>query len=1010
LCGLALLLSAGIEITTPAASLQLLSARNPANPLPAGGNGNSVTPVLSAEGRFVLFSSSANNLVPGDNNQLGLDLFLRDRWSNSTVLISTNFAGFGGGNGDSISGVISTNGQFVAFQSGASDLLPGDTNGASDIFVRNLQTGTTELISIAADGSWGNDPSTDPVITPDGRYVEFISAASNLVPGDSNGIGDVFVRDRVAGTTTLVSVGAQAFSTSIYVDTIMSTPVITADGRYVAFSSTATNLIPGQTTTYGDVYLRDVVGGTTTWVSSNAPALVTASFPTLHNTASSHPVLSSDGRFVTFKCGATNGGPTLILQYDATSSNTTVIATNGLGAWSYNDDLYGPEVTPDGRFIVYSSVITNGSGLHSGIHLWDTQLAADTLVSQDTGGNPVTNAASRGPVVSPDGRFVAFLSNATNLVANAVSSGYHAYLRDTIGGTTQLVDADTNGGGSTDINGTVLSVSSNGQFVAFSSADGSLVSGDNNHALDVFVRDVVNGTNELISRRDATIVPATGNGISSISQLAISADGRWIAFTSGAPDLVTNDFNGDSDVFLFDTIGGTNGLVSVGLDGNTGSGGYSAWPAISADGRFIAFQSAATNLVANDANGASDIFLRDMQSGTTTLVTVNTNGVHSANNDSWSPSISQDGRYISFLSKATDLTGTAGVIWHDVQTGTNVTLPGSITTALAPSMSADGRYVAYSTSTTVLKVWDSVNSSNIASITTSFSFSNISMRLSPGGNRLIYTTASGISGTTVVLGLTPNTNLFFSANTGMQFVGPAQWSSDGRFVAFTSTKSLTPADSNGTNDVFLLDVTNGTMRLVSMNLSGAGSGNGGSDQPTISGDGRFVVYRTLATDIVPGIVSVPNIVMYDRLTGSNVLLSAGQPASSWSSWMAKAATSTNGSTIAFQSWAPGLAAQDLNDVADAFAFEQQPSVIEETNPLPAFEVDMAPPTTNGNQLLATMTWPALAGPSYQIQFTTNLANPQWALPTGNVWIIGGQGYFNVPATQPSVFYRVVLIP
>jgi Tol biopolymer transport system component len=285
------------------------------------------------------------------------------------------------------------------------------------------------------------------------------------------------------------------------------------------------------------------------------------------------------------------------------------------------------------------------------------------------------------------------------------------------------------------------------------------------------------------------------------------------------------------------------------------------------------------------------------------------------------------------------------------------------------------------------------------------------MGLSPGGNRLIYTTVlvPSVSGTTVVLDLTRNTNLF-SANTGLQSVGPAQWSGDGRFVAFTSTKSLTPADSNGTNDVFLLDVTNGTMRLLSMNLGGTGSGNGGSDQPTISGDGRFVVYRTLATDIVPGIVSVPNIVMYDRLTGSNVLLSAGQPASSWSSWMAKAATSTNGSTIAFQSWAPGLAAQDLNDVADAFAFEQQPSVIEQTNPPPAFEVEMAPPTTNGNQLVATMTWPALAGPSYQIQFTTNLANPQWSLPTGNVWIVGGQGYFNVPATQPSVFYRVVLIP
>lgn len=998
------LLFAGIEVITPAAPLQLLSARDSLNPLPAGGDGNSVTPVVTPDGRFVVFSSSANNLVAGDNNQLGLNVFVRDRWSNSTVLVSTNFAGLGGGNGNSINGVISTNGQFVVFQSDASDLLPGDTNGASDIFLRDLQAGTTELISVAPDGSWGNDVSMDPAITPDGRYVAFVSEASNLVPGDTNGIADVFVRDTVAGTTTLVSVGARAFSTSVYIDTIMGTPVITPDGRYVAFSSTATNLVPGQTSTFGDVYLRDVVGGTTTWVSSNAAALVLADFPTLHNAPSSHPVLSSDGRFVTFKCGGTNGaGGALILQYDATSSNTTIIATNGFPAWTYNDDLYGPEVTPDGRFIVYCTVMTNSTGLHSGVHLWDTQLAADTLISQDMNGNSVTNANSRGPVLSPDGRFVAFLSNATNLVSNVVSNGYHAYIRDTVAGTTQLVDSDTNGAGSIDINGTVLTVNSNGQFVAFGSPDGSLVAGDNNHALDVFVRDVVNGTNELISARDAAVVPATGNGITSISQLAVSSDGRWITFTSGASDLVTNDFNGDSDVFLFDTIGGTNALVSVGLDGNAGSGGYSAWPVISGDGRFIAFQSAATNLVANDTNGASDIFLRDMQSGTTTLVTVNTNGVYSANNDSWSPRISQDGRYVTFLTKATDLTGTAGVIWHDMQSGTNVTLPGSVTTQ-PPSMSADGRYVAYLAST-ALNVWDSVNSSNIASIGSPTSITSIG--LSPNGNRLIYTTTTG---TTVVRDLMLNTNLF-STSTGVEFVGPAQWSADGGFVAFTSAKSLTPADNNATNDVYLLDVTNGTLRVVSMNETGTATGDGASDQPALSSDGRFVIYRTFATDIAPGIASEPNIVEYDRLTGSNLLVSAAQTASGWTSWMTKPAVNTNGSMVAFQSWAPGLVAQDLNDVADAFVLEQQPSVVNPTNFAQVFDVQITPSipsTTNGTGLL-TLTWPAIAGPSYQVQVTTNLGAPQWVVLPGNNWILGDQGYFNVSATQPSAFYRVVVL-
>lgn len=1003
----ALLLLAGIQFTSPAAPLQLLSARNPLNPLPAGGDGNSVTPVITPNGRFVLFSSAANDLVPGDNNQLGLDVFLRDRWSDSTVLVSTNFMGLGGGNGNSINGVISTNGQFVAFQSDANDLLPGDTNGASDIFLRDLHAGTTELISVAPDGSWGNDVSTDPAITPDGRYVAFVSEASNLVPGDTNGIADVFVRDTVAQTTTLVSVGAQSFSTSVYLDAIMSTPVITPDGRYVAFFSTATNLVPGQTNTFGDIYLRDLVAGTTTWVSSNAPALALADL-NVRIAPSSHPVLSSDGRFVTFKCGSTNGiGATLILQFDATSGNTSVIATNGFPAWVYNDDLYGPEATPDGRFIAYCTVITNTGaiiantvGLRCGIHLWDSQLTTDTLISQDVNGNPVTNATSRGPVVSPDGRFVVFLSNATNLVANTISNGYHVYIRDTVAGTTQLVDADTNGVGSVEIDGATVSINSNAQFVAFCSPDGNLVAGDNNHALDVFVRDVTNGTNEMISVRSAAVVPATGNGIT--SQLAVSSDGRWIAFTSDASDLVTNDFNGDSDVFLYDTVGGTHALVSVGLDGNTCLGGYSAWPAISADGRFIAFQSAATDLVANDTNGASDIFLRDMQSGTTTLLSLSTNGMSSGNNDSFSPIISQDGRYILFLSKATDLTGAAGVIWHDMHSGTNVTVPGSITT-LAPSMSLDGRYVAYATSTTTLKVWDSLNSANIV---TDFGPGFVSASLSPTGNRLEYKLSSG---TTVVMDLTLNTNIF-SGSLGVQSNQPVLWSEDGRFIAFVSAKSLTSADNNGTNDIFLFDVTNGTVRQISMNQSSTASGNAASDQPALSADGRFVIYRTFATDIVPGVVGVPNIVEYDRLTGSNTLLSVAQPASSWTSWTAKPAVNTNGTTIAFQNWAPGLVAQDLNYVDDAFALEQEPSVVNPTNFAQVFEVEVATSTTNTNQSSLTLMWPAIAGPSYQIQATTNLSDPQWIMPTGEVWVVGGQAYFNVSPTQPSAFYRVVLIP
>jgi len=193
---------------TKADTLSGVSLRNSSVPTSAGGNGDSVAPWISSDGRYILFSSSANNLTPGDKQPIGLDIFLRDHASNSIILVSANYSGTGGGNGSSISAMLSTNARYVAFQSDASDLLPGDTNGVSDIFVRDLQAGTNILVSVAVGGGFANGASTDPVMTPDGRWIAFISAATNLVAGDTNGIPDVFIRDLVAQTTTLVSVGA----------------------------------------------------------------------------------------------------------------------------------------------------------------------------------------------------------------------------------------------------------------------------------------------------------------------------------------------------------------------------------------------------------------------------------------------------------------------------------------------------------------------------------------------------------------------------------------------------------------------------------------------------------------------------------------------------------------------------------------------------------------------------------------------------------------------------------
>ena len=189
-CGASLLLLSAIGVPCSVAqeAAQLISVRSSSSvPLPAGGNGDSVDPQISPDGRFVLFNSAAGNLLSNTVGQLCSQVFLRDRASNTTSLVSVNVNGFGG-NGNSTYGGMSPDGRYVAFSSDASDLVAGDTNGWRDVFVRDMVAGTTVLVSQSTNGGGANAESSYPAITPDGRFVAFVSVAGNLVPNDTNGI------------------------------------------------------------------------------------------------------------------------------------------------------------------------------------------------------------------------------------------------------------------------------------------------------------------------------------------------------------------------------------------------------------------------------------------------------------------------------------------------------------------------------------------------------------------------------------------------------------------------------------------------------------------------------------------------------------------------------------------------------------------------------------------------------------------------------------------------------
>jgi Tol biopolymer transport system component len=215
------------------------------------GNGDSRDPAISADGRYVVFESTANSLVADDTNA-DVDIFLHDRSTGKTTRVSIGSGGQA--NDDSSDPTISANGKVIVFASTASNLVPGDTNGREDVFVHVVETSKTSRVSVRSNGGQARGgPSDSPTVSATGRYVGFDSLATNLVPNDTNRASDVFVHDRQTGKTTRVSVrtgGRQGSAWSF-------DPTLSANGRFVSFTSAASNLVRGDTNNSWDAFVHD---------------------------------------------------------------------------------------------------------------------------------------------------------------------------------------------------------------------------------------------------------------------------------------------------------------------------------------------------------------------------------------------------------------------------------------------------------------------------------------------------------------------------------------------------------------------------------------------------------------------------------------------------------------------------------------------------------------------------------------------------------------------------------
>ncbi|MDH6624995.1 Tol biopolymer transport system component [Streptomyces sp. LBL] len=400
-----------------------------------------------------------------------------------------------GGQANDFSGVggISANGRYIAFASSATNLVPGDSNGFSDIFVKDLHTGTIERVNVADDGSQADNEALTYSMSANGRYIAFSSYADNLAPGDTPDALDVFVHDRLTGRTEVLVKAGVAWAQT-------DEPSISANGRYVAFTSSRSDLVPGDTNDRRDVFVRDRWKKTTERVSVADDGTQTDGF-------SEGAAISADGTRIGFRtqfsldgddeAGARPDAPGvrrpeafIFYVHDTRSGRTVLAAHTGDGVpVAVRGDI---GLSPDGRYALYASewpeIVPGDTNDKRDVFAKDLVTRATRRLTLAYDGSEPNDHSAGGAALSADNRHVVFTSSADNLVPGDTNGVADAFVRDLVTGEVQRVDVTEDGAQSDRAQRTSPVVDAFGRTVAFTSAEDDLVPGDTNETSDVFVR------------------------------------------------------------------------------------------------------------------------------------------------------------------------------------------------------------------------------------------------------------------------------------------------------------------------------------------------------------------------------------------------------------------------------------------------------------------------------------------------------------------------------------------
>jgi hypothetical protein len=1019
--------------TLPSTLLSPIPVFNPTLPESASAGGVA-QPNLSYDGRYVVYTSAAPNLVTGQvNRSPAANIFLYDTQNHTNRLVS-HVPGqlTTGANGPSAFAYISGDDHYVAYSSEATDLVPGQTGpqsgvrGLSNVFLYDVNSGTNTLISHAAGApsTSGNDHSQTGGTTGfgftqnTGHYLLFLSAATNLVFGQDNSSRvNLFVYDTQLQTTILVSHTPGTMTFGGNDDTYSAD--ISEDGSTIVYTSLATNLVPNQQGQPGNVFLYDnrpgPTFGSTLLASGIYDPFLGGRSSTIGGGFVSYALISADGQMVTYISSAPNLVPFQSTDFDSFTGqfyppSPNVFALSGQTGQTY---LLSGAVTPFGAS---PSVTTNGAAARIAISRDGSSVA---FISSASDQYP-TQSGFPGQGRNSGNVFVADL-NLSNLPQERLRLVSYDFsippdfnnLASPAGG---VVIRNT-------ANYTDLSISADGRFITYQAQQlagqtGPLVGGQNgpDGVWNAFIFDQASdppyGTNALLSRVNGTSA-TTGNFDTTGSR--VSGNGTTAAFVSEATNLNPSNLppalvpeNG-ANLFVFPAFSSGPSLLST--LAATQVNAQTLVYGTSQDGRFVVFTSNSPTVVPGqvDANGDHDAFVYDRLAGTITLVS-HLPGAPLVAGDAGSPNtsdgtqppgapvvISQDGNWIAFVSDATNLVfgqfgqpQTPNIFLFDNRPGPTygqVTLVSHLyfsltTTDIAPSfnpvLSADGRYLA---------------------------FVSFSKGLLPGltgepgdffkSNVFLYDRLNPATGMVLL------SDFDDSPKTGNGNSLHPSISDDGRYVAFQSyaTDLLASGPVAPTSNIYVFDKDNFTTTLVTHRaFSTTDSANAACFDPVVSPDGSFVAFVSFATDLVPGqqppVSATPytNVFVYDNRPGSGGtvrLVSGinGSPTATAGGFSDSPALSPHGNDIAFRSAAPNLVTGQQNTpgtTSNIFLFDQTTGAVT----LLSHKADAATTTAAGNSQAPTIVGAddGMDGLIVYVSTATNLVAGQQGGGVNNVFL------------------------